>query len=44
MPKELADYALGMSDIDSYLDKQIKELEDTEYSEGKSGMLVSLSV
>ena len=35
MPKELADYALGMSDIDSYLDKQIKELEDTEYSEEK---------
>jgi|TARA_X000001382_G_scaffold3259_4_gene3475 hypothetical protein len=35
MPKELADYAKGMSDIDSYLDKQIKELEDTEYSEEK---------
>ena len=35
LPSELTDYAKGMDSIDDYLDKAIKELEDTEYSEEK---------
>tara|TARA_R110000737_G_scaffold175554_2_gene200774 strand:+ start:1666 stop:3789 length:2124 start_codon:yes stop_codon:yes gene_type:complete len=35
MPKELADYSKDVSSIDESLAKDIKELEDTEYSEEK---------
>ena len=35
MPKELADYSKDVSSIDERLAKDIKELEDTEYSEEK---------